>query len=86
MEAPGNIKFNNSKGLTELYKKQLGWIDSANKAIQETLGLPDGPFPFAGDEIEGIEMLSRAIEHELSEVKDYIELWAKELKEGVEQE
>ena len=81
MEAPGNIEVNNGKGIMALYAQQLGWIDMANQGIQEILGLPGSP-KYAGDDIGRIEMLSRAINKELSEVMDYLEFWAEELEKS----
>lgn len=44
MEAPGNIKFDNGKGLSDLCCQNLAWIEAANEAVLKELGVPDGPF------------------------------------------
>jgi hypothetical protein len=70
MNSTATLEFNNGKGLTDLACYHLGWIDAANKAIQEVLGLSDNP-KWVDEEMIKTEMLTRTIVNDLSEVHNY---------------
>jgi hypothetical protein len=71
------IRWGDDKGLAHLHQHQLGYIDEANKAIQEILGKPSIDDP---DHVR-LEMLTRAIDRELSEVYAITEDWGREVAE-----